>query len=267
MRIVYSPLDCLKIARQNPAPHRGLLRRRLRDDLPGQRDGGVAGQATAGFSNFAVLVSHVLVPPAMTAILSSPANRVQGFLAAGHVCTVDRATRSTSRWPSDFGFRSWSPASSRWICWRGFIVASRCWRKAATASTTNTPGSSGREGNPAARQLIDEVFEVSDRKWRGIGTIPQSGLRLRPGVCRFRRRTALRDQRAGSPRIDRVHQRADPARHSQAARLPGLWQDLHARASLGGDHGFVRGGVRRLLSFWPSPGTTGRRAGHARARS
>ena len=137
-----------------------------------------------GLTNFCVLVSHVLVPPAMAAILTSPANRVQGFLAAGHVCTV-------------MGTAEYEPLAERFrvpIVVTGFEPVDllegvlRC----VTMLETGRHGVENQyaravqpEGNPHARAVVDEVFEVTDRKWRGIGTIPQSGYRLRPEYAEF----------------------------------------------------------------------------------
>ena len=141
-----------------------------------------------GIKNFAVLVSHVLVPPAMTAILSSPDNRVQGFLGAGHVCTV-------------MGYEEYEPLAAKFripIVVTGFepldllegVYRCVCMLEEGRCGVENhTRGPSAAKAIRPARQLIDEVFEVTDRKWRGIGTIPQSGYRLRAGIRRVRRRT------------------------------------------------------------------------------
>ena len=137
-----------------------------------------------GIENFAVLVSHVLVPPAMTAILSSPQNRVQGFLAAGHVCSV-------------MGYEEYEPLAEKFqipIVVTGFepldllegIYQCVCQLELGRVGVENQYARAvRREGNPAALQLIHEVFEVGDRKWRGIGTIPQSGYRLRPEYAHY----------------------------------------------------------------------------------
>jgi hydrogenase expression/formation protein HypD len=122
-----------------------------------------------GLDNFAVLVSHVLVPPAMTAVLSSPANRVQGFLGAGHVCSV-------------MGYEEYEPLAARFnipIVVTGFepldllegVYRCVCMLEAGRCGVENQYARAVRRGgNPAARQLVSEVFEVTDRKWRGIGT-------------------------------------------------------------------------------------------------
>jgi hydrogenase expression/formation protein HypD len=137
-----------------------------------------------GVKNFAVLVSHVLVPPAMTAILASPTNRVQGFLGAGHVCTVmgyDEYEPLAERFRIPIVVTGFEPIdllegvyrcvsmleSGRWGVENQYVRAVR------------------REGNQSARELIGEVFEVTDRKWRGIGLIPQSGYQLTAEYAEF----------------------------------------------------------------------------------
>src|SRR5262249_28077387 len=137
-----------------------------------------------GLRNFAVLVSHVLVPPAMTAILAAPANRVQGFLAAGHVCTIMGCEEyellgEQFRVPIVVtGFEPLDLLEGVYRCVRmvedGRIGVDNQYTRAVT-----------RAGNPHARRLIEEVFEVTDRKWRGIGTIPASGYRLKPTYAEF----------------------------------------------------------------------------------
>jgi hydrogenase expression/formation protein HypD len=131
-----------------------------------------------------VLVSHVLVPPAMRAILSAPNNRVQGFLAAGHVCTV-------------MGYDEYPPIAEEFhvpIVVTGFEPLDllegiyRCvlmLEQRRYEVDNQYSRAVRREGSPQAQKLIQDVFEVTDRKWRGIGTIPQSGFRLRPAYAEF----------------------------------------------------------------------------------
>ncbi len=178
VRIVYSPLDCLKIAEQNP--NRTVVFFAVGFETTAPANAMAVQQAKKrGIKNFAVLVSHVLVPPAMTAVLSSPSNRVQGFLGAGHVCTV-------------MGYDDYEPLADRFripIVVTGFepldllegVYRCVCMLEAGRWGVDNQYARAvRREGNPAARRLVDEVFEITDRKWRGIGTIPRSGYRLRP---------------------------------------------------------------------------------------
>jgi hydrogenase expression/formation protein HypD len=183
VRIVYSPLDCLKIAEKHP--DRTVVFFAVGFETTSPPNAMAVRQAKKrGLKNFAVLVSHVLVPPAMTAILSSPNNRVQGFLGAGHVCTV-------------MGYEEYEPLAERFgipIVVTGFepldllegIYRCVCMLEEGRHGVDNQYARAvRREGNRPARDLVSEVFEVTDRKWRGIGTIPQSGFRLRPDYAEF----------------------------------------------------------------------------------
>ena len=178
VRIVYSPLDCLRIAECNP--DRTVVFFAVGFETTAPANAMAVWQAKRRkLRNFAVLVSHVLVPPAVTAILSSPTNRVQGFLGAGHVCTV-------------MGYEEYEPLAERFgvpIVVTGFEPLDllegvyRCLRmleQGRTGVENQYARAVRREGSPAARRLLDEVFQVADRKWRGIGMSPQSGYRLAP---------------------------------------------------------------------------------------
>jgi hydrogenase expression/formation protein HypD len=183
VRIVYSPLDCLRIAEQNPA--RTVVFFAVGFETTAPANAMAVWQAKRrGLKNFAVLVSHVLVPPAMTAILASPTNRVQGFLGAGHVCTV-------------MGYEEYEPLAERFgipIVITGFEPLDllegiyRCVRmleEGRSGVENQYTRAVHREPNPGALRLIRDVFQVTDRKWRGIGTIPQSGFRLSPAYAEF----------------------------------------------------------------------------------
>ncbi len=183
VRIVYSPLDCLKIAEQNP--QRTVVFFAVGFETTAPANAMAVWQAKRrGIDNFAVLVSHVLVPPAMAAILSSPHNRVQGFLGPGHVCSV-------------MGYEEYEPLAERFrvpIVVTGFEPLDllegvyRCvlmLEEGRSGVENQYARAVRREGNLSALKLIDEVFEVADRKWRGVGQIAQSGLRLRPEYRRY----------------------------------------------------------------------------------
>ncbi len=183
VRIVYSPLDCLQIAEQNPS--RTVVFFAVGFETTAPPNAMAVWQAKRrGLKNFAVLVSHVLVPPAMTAILASPSNRVQGFLGAGHVCTV-------------MGYEEYEPLAERFgipIVITGFEPLDllegvyRCVRmleEGRQGVENQYSRAVHREANPGALRLIREVFEVTDRKWRGIGTIQESGYRLSPAYADF----------------------------------------------------------------------------------
>ncbi|MBI3461991.1 MAG: hydrogenase formation protein HypD [Planctomycetes bacterium] len=201
VRIVYSPLDCLPVADQNPT--RTVVFFAVGFETTAPANAMAVWQAKQrGLKNFAVLVSHVLVPPAMTAILSSPSNRVQGFLAAGHVCTV-------------MGYEEYEPLAGRFhipIVVTGFEPLDllegvyRCvsMLEAGRSGVDNQyVRAVRRDGNSAARRLISQVFEITDRKWRGIGTIPNSGYRLRPEFAAFdaERRFAVEELQVAESKV------------------------------------------------------------------
>jgi hydrogenase expression/formation protein HypD len=177
VRVVYSPLDCLKIARANPDKQVVFFAIGFETTAPANAM--LAWQAKAsGMKNVSLLVSHVLVPPAMEAILSSPANRVQGFLGPGHVCAV-------------VGYSEYEPLATRFhvpIVVTGFepldilegvLMVIEQLEQGRAEVENQYSRVLARGGNRPAQDLIAKVFEVSDRKWRGVGMIPQSGLRLR----------------------------------------------------------------------------------------
>ncbi|MFD5890207.1 hydrogenase formation protein HypD [Streptomyces sp. NPDC060334] len=176
VRVVYSPLDALKIARQNPGKEVVFFGIGFETTAP--PNAMTVHQARKlGIRNFSLLVSHVRVPPAIEAIMQSPSCRVQGFLAAGHVCSVmgmgeypELAARHrvpivvTGFEPLDIleGVRSAVRQLER-----GEHTVDNAYARAVRP-----------EGNPAAIAMLEDVFEVTDRAWRGIGVIPDSGWRL-----------------------------------------------------------------------------------------
>jgi len=176
VRMVYSPLDALKIARAEPDRQVVFFAVGFETTAPANA-AAVAHARHLGVENFSLLVSQVLVPPAMEAILSSPTNRVQGFLAAGHVCTV-------------MGYEEYDPIAERYrvpIVVTGFepidllegIHGCVTSLEEGRVGVTNAYSRAvRREGNPQARKMMETVFRVVDREWRGIGTIPRSGLDL-----------------------------------------------------------------------------------------
>lgn len=183
VRVVYSPLDSLRLAEQHP--ERTVVFFAVGFETTAPANAMAVWQARRrGLKNFAVLVSHVLVPPAMTAILTAPANRVQGFLAAGHVCTV-------------MGYHEYEPLAELYrvpIVVTGFepldLLAGiqmcvSMLEKGRRGVENAYARAVQRAGNARAQELIHGVFEVCDRKWRGIGLIPASGYRLRPEYAAF----------------------------------------------------------------------------------
>jgi hydrogenase expression/formation protein HypD len=177
VRVVYSPLDAVNLAAANPQRKVVFFAIGFETTAPANAMA-VWLARKRELRNFSALVSHVLVPPMMTALLESPDNRVQGFLGAGHVCTV-------------MGTAEYEPIARRFgvpIVVTGFepldllegILRTVRQLEAGRGAVENQYARAVRpEGNPQSRKLIGEVFEVCDRKWRGVGPIPDSGFRLR----------------------------------------------------------------------------------------
>jgi hydrogenase expression/formation protein HypD len=183
VRMVYSPLDAVKIARENP--DRNVVFFGVGFETTAPANAMAVYQAKKlGVENFSLLCSHVLVPPAMDAILSSPANRVQGFLAAGHVCTV-------------MGYEEYFPLAERYRVpivvtgfepldvLQGIYMTVRQLEEGRCQVENQYSRSVRREGNIPAQNLLREVFRVSDRSWRGIGEIPMSGYALRDEYAQY----------------------------------------------------------------------------------
>ena len=137
-----------------------------------------------GLRNFSMLVSHVLVPPAIRALMSSPANRVQGFIAPGHVCTVmgyEEYEELARDFRVPFVVGGFEPVDLL----EAMLLLVRQLEDGSAQVENQYARSVQPQGNPAARKIMQEVFEVADRKWRGIGTIPASGLRLRDAYAAY----------------------------------------------------------------------------------
>jgi hydrogenase expression/formation protein HypD len=181
--MVYSPLDAVALAERDPsrnvvffavgfettAPANAMAVRRARD---------------AGLDNFFLLSSHVRVPPAMEAILGDPQNRVQGFLAAGHVCTVmgyDEYEPIAERFGIPITVTGFEPLDLL----HGIYLTARALEEGRHGVENQYRRVVRREGNGPARALLDDVFTVCDRDWRGFGTIPMSGFDLAPAYARF----------------------------------------------------------------------------------
>ncbi len=183
VRIVYSPLDALQIARDNPSRQIVFFAVGFETTAPANAMA-VFQAKQEGLANFSILVSHVLVPPALETILNSPDNRVQGFLAAGHVCTV-------------MGYEEYIPIAARYRVpivvtgfepldlLQGIFMLVRQLEQGRHEVENQYARSVRRQGNRPAQRLVQKVFCVEDRKWRGIGVIPSSGLGLSPEYAEF----------------------------------------------------------------------------------
>ncbi|MBC8351145.1 MAG: hydrogenase formation protein HypD [Planctomycetes bacterium] len=183
VRTVYSPLDAVDLAKRHPQEEVVFFAVGFETTAPATALA-VKQAARDGVDNFSLLVAHVRVQPAMEAIVQLPDNRVQAFLAAGHVCTV-------------MGYESYEPFVDTHklpVVVTGFepldlldgILAAVRQLESGEARVENQYGRSARrEGNIAAQDIVHEVYECSDREWRGFGVIPRGGLRLRDEWGRF----------------------------------------------------------------------------------
>jgi hydrogenase expression/formation protein HypD len=183
VRMVYSPLDALKIAQENPKKRVVFFGVGFETTAPANAMA-VWQARRMGVKNFSLLCSHVLVPPAMEAILSSPSNHVQGFLAAGHVCAI-------------MGYEEYIPLASRYAIpivvtgfepldlLQGIAMTVKQLEEGRHEVENQYTRAVRQEGNVRARRLLQEVFTVSDRAWRGIGIIPSSGFELREEYAAF----------------------------------------------------------------------------------
>jgi hydrogenase expression/formation protein HypD len=183
VRVVYSPLDAVRLAQARPDREVVFFGVGFETTAPANAMA-ILHAARLGLRNFSMLVSHVLVPPAIEALLASPDNRVEAFLAAGHVCTV-------------MGFAEYEPIAARYrvpLVVTGFepldivqgtLRAVRQLERGRAEVENQYTRSVRREGNLAARAVLAEVFEVCDRKWRGLGPIPKSGFRVGARLAAF----------------------------------------------------------------------------------
>ncbi|MFJ8200818.1 hydrogenase formation protein HypD [Streptomyces sp. NPDC096152] len=183
VRVVYTPMDAVRIARDRPDREVVFLAVGFETTAPANAMA-VLHAARLGLTNFSLLVSHVLVPPAMTALLDDPHCEVQAFLAAGHVCAV-------------MGWREYEPIAARHRVpvvvtgfepldlLEGILMAVRQLEEGRYGVENQYVRAVRRSGNTEAQDAVRTVFRVTDRSWRGIGTLPGSGLELRPAYARF----------------------------------------------------------------------------------
>ena len=201
VRVVYTPMDAVRLAQQNPDREVVFLAVGFETTAPANAMT-VLHAARLGLANFSLLVSHVLVPPAMTALLDDPDCEVEAFLAAGHVCAV-------------MGWQEYEPIARRYevpVVVTGFepldllegILMAVTQLEAGRHEVENQyVRAVRRTGNTAAQDIMAQVFRITDRAWRGIGTLPASGLELAPAYEDFD--AALRFDVGG------LHPEEDPA--------------------------------------------------------
>ncbi|KUN24845.1 hydrogenase formation protein HupD [Streptomyces antibioticus] len=183
VRVVYAPMDAVRLAAEHPEREVVFLAVGFETTAPANATA-VLHAARLGLTNFSMLVSHVLVPPAMTALLDDPDCEVQAFLAAGHVCAV-------------MGWREYEPIAARYrvpIVVTGFepldllegiLMAVRQLESGRNEVENQYARAVRRAGNTEAQDAVRKVFRVTDRAWRGIGKLPGSGLELTEEYARF----------------------------------------------------------------------------------
>jgi hydrogenase expression/formation protein HypD len=201
VRIVYSPLDALELARLNPEKEVVFFAVGFETTAPANAMAAYQAKLQ-NIKNFSILVSHVLVPPAMESILSSSQNRVQGFLAAGHVCTI-------------MGYTEYEPLAKKYRIpivvtgfepldiLQGIYMCVKQLEEGRAEVENQYIRSVRRKGNEPAQKIIRDVFQIVSRKWRGVGSIEKSGLMLRKNYENFdaEKKFKLEDMSVDEPAI------------------------------------------------------------------
>ena len=183
IRIVYSPLDAVQLARENPDREVVFFAVGFETTAPANALS-VIHANKLNLSNYSILTSHVLVPPAMEAILSDEETRIDGFLAAGHVCTI-------------MGLKEYEPIASKYKVpivatgfepvdlLQGILMVVEQLEEGRHEVENQYSRVVSQEGNTRAMETLDQVFRIADREWRGIGTIPSSGFELEDQFVAF----------------------------------------------------------------------------------
>jgi hydrogenase expression/formation protein HypD len=173
VRILYSPLEAVQLAKQNPDKEVVFFAVGFETTAPANALS-IVHADKSGVTNYSILASHVLVPPAMEAILGDPENQIDAFLAAGHVCTImgtEEYYPVVEKYKTPVVITGFEPVDLL----QGILMAVQQLEKGEYKLENQYTRYVQREGNRMAQQTMEQVFEVSDRMWRGIGTIPQSG--------------------------------------------------------------------------------------------
>lgn len=183
VRILYSPLEAVKLAKENPDREVVFFAVGFETTAPANALSVLHAQR-AGLTNYSILASHVLVPPAMEAVLSDDENVIEGFLAAGHVCTImgiDAYYPIAEKYQVPVVVTGFEPVDLL----QGILMTIRQLERDQYDLENQYKRVVRPEGNLAAQKAIEQVFQIADREWRGIGTIPQSGYEVRPELAAF----------------------------------------------------------------------------------
>lgn len=183
VRILYSPLEAVRLARENPDREVVFFAVGFETTAPANALSVVQAQKL-GLKNFSILASHVLVPPAMEAVIQDDDTHIQGFLAAGHVCAImgiDEYGPLVDRYKMPMVVTGFEPVDLL----QGILMVVRQLERGEYKLENQYARVVRPEGNPEARRIIEQVFEVVDREWRGIGNIPGSGWAVRSELANF----------------------------------------------------------------------------------
>jgi hydrogenase expression/formation protein HypD len=177
VRILYSPLEAVNLAKQSPDREIVFFAVGFETTAPANALSVIQAKRE-NLTNYSILTSHVLVPPAMEAVLADKENRVQGFLAAGHVCTImglDEYYPIAAKRKVPVVATGFEPVDLL----QGILMTVKQLEEGAYKVENQYKRIVREKGNPEAKKIIEEVFEITDREWRGIGTVPNSGFELR----------------------------------------------------------------------------------------
>ncbi|XWW45030.1 hydrogenase formation protein HypD [Fibrella sp. USSR17] len=183
VRILYSPLEAVRLARENPDREVVFFAVGFETTAPANALSVVQAQKL-GLKNYSILASHVLVPPAMEAVIQDDDTHIQGFLAAGHVCAImgiDEYGPLVKRYKMPMVVTGFEPVDLL----QGILMVVRQLERGECKLENQYARVVRPEGNPEARRIIEQVFAVVDREWRGIGMIPGSGWAVRPELAAF----------------------------------------------------------------------------------
>ncbi len=183
VRILYSPLEAVRLARENPDREVVFFAVGFETTAPANALS-VLQARQLGLTNYTILASHVLVPPAIEAVIQDDDTNIQGFLAAGHVCAVmgiDAYAPLAARYRMPMVVTGFEPVDLL----QGILMVVRQLERGEYKVENQYARVVRSEGNPDARRVIEQVFETVDREWRGIGTIPGSGWAVRPELAAF----------------------------------------------------------------------------------
>ena len=248
VRIVYSPADALKLARNNPEKHVMFFAIGFETTAPSTALTLMRAKAE-GLHNFSVFCNHVTIIPAIRAILDSPDMRLDGFVGPGHVSTVigcrpyDWIAKDEGKPVVVSGFEPLDILQS-------IVMLLRQLRNGEAKVENQYKRVVPWEGNRAALRAMAEVFELRPYfEWRGLGFISQSALKIRASICRMGRRAALHRARRAGHRSESGAVRRSVERRAEAGAVQAFRQGMHARASGGRADGLVGRILRRVLQL------------------